>query len=334
MKKMFDIAVVGATGMVGSILLQLLAERKFPIKNLYLLASERSTGVSISFIGKKYSVELIDGFDFTKTQICFFCVGNDVAAKFAPIAEAAGNFVIDKSSYFRMDSEIPLIVPEVNGEILDPQKNKIIASPNCTTIPIVMALKPLHDAVGLARLNVATYQSVSGSGRDAVDELTEQTAGLLRGEIIQPKVYPQQISFNVIPFIDSLEENGYTREEMKVVNETRKILQHDKLPVHATAVRVPVFYGHSIAVQIETHELLSVADAKKILGDKSGIKLFSDPATYPTPVHDAAGHDEVFVGRLRKDLSSEKGICFWLVCDNLRKGAALNAVQIAEYLTQ
>lgn len=332
MNSVKDIAVIGATGLVGTVLLKILEERRFPFQNLYLLASERSVGETISVAEKNYSVEWIDTFDFSKTQLCFFCVGNEISAKFAPKAAASGNIVIDKSAYFRMDPIIPLIVPEINIELL---KNKnagyIISNPNCSTIPIVMALQALNQAAHLVQLNIATYQSVSGSGRDAIAELTEQTAAVLNHQRVFSHVYSQQIAFNVIPLIDTLEKNGYSREEMKMIDETRKILNHPTLSIHATAVRVPVFYGHSAAIQIKTRDKLSVMDATKLLSEMSGIQVFSDPATYPTPVHDAADSDAVFVGRIRQDLSTENGLCFWLVCDNLRKGAALNAVQIAEY---
>jgi len=334
MTRFQNIAVVGATGMVGSTLISLLEERNFPVQKLYLLASDRSAGETISFHKKNYFVESINTFDFTKTDLCFFCASNDIAEKFAPIAALHGNVVIDKSSYFRMDPDVPLVVPEVNADALRTLPKNIIASPNCTTIPLAMALKPIYDAAGIARMNIATYQSVSGSGRDAVDELAEQTAQLLSGKPIKPKVYPQQIAFNVIPHIDAFEENGYTREEMKVVNESRKILDDPDLLINVTAVRVPVFFGHSIAVHLETRDDLSLKEALKLLGHAPGVKLFADPTRYPTPVHDAAGQDVTFVGRVRKDISHPKGISFWVVCDNVRKGAALNAVQIAEFLNQ
>lgn len=328
-----DIAVVGATGLVGTVLLKILEERRFPFQNLYVLASERSVGETIGVAQKNYSVEWIDTFDFSKTHICFFCVSNEISAKFAPKAAAAGNIVIDKSAYFRMDPAVPLIVPEINIKQLLKNKNAgyIISSPNCSTIPIVMALQVLHEAAHLTQVNVATYQSVSGSGRDAITELIEQTTAVLNHQRVSSQVYSQQIAFNVIPLIDTLEKNGYSREEMKIIDETRKILNYPALPIHATAVRVPVFYGHSAAIQIKTRDKLAVADATKLLSDMPGIQVFSDLATYPTPVQDAAGSDLVFVGRIRQDLSTENGLCFWLVCDNLRKGAALNAIQIAEY---
>ncbi|MDX1900895.1 MAG: aspartate-semialdehyde dehydrogenase [Gammaproteobacteria bacterium] len=334
MKKFQDIAVIGATGMVGSILLSLLEERDFPVRHLYLLASERSVGEIISFRGKSHPIQALSTFDFSKTQLCFFCASNDIAKKYAPIAAEKGNIIIDKSSYFRMDPEVPLVVPEVNPGALRSLPKNIIASPNCSTIPVVVALKPIFDAVGIERINVATYQSVSGSGRDAVKELAKQTAQLLNGQPISPSVYPQQIAFNVLPHIDAFEENGYTREEMKVVNETRKILDDSNLMVNATAVRVPVFFGHSIAVHAETRKKLSAKDAMLLLSRAPGITLFNDPATYPTPVHDAAGKDDIFVGRVRDDISHPRGLNLWIVADNVRKGAALNAIQIAEYLNQ
>lgn len=332
MKSVKDIAVVGATGLVGSVLLKLLEERQFSFRNLYLLASERSLGESVRVGQQNYWVELIDTFDFSKTQLCFFCVGNEVSEKFVPLAVEAGNIVIDKSSFFRMHTDVPLIVPEVNQHTLPINHNGyIIANPNCSTIPLAMTLYPLHQAVGIKKVSVATYQSVSGSGRAAITELVEQTKAVLKDQPIYSDIYPQQIAFNVIPFIDALEPNGYTREEMKMVNETRKILNDPALLIHATAVRVPVFYAHSAAVQVETRDILSLQDAEKLLAAMPGVQVFSDRHVYPTPVENGAGRDAVLVGRLRQDLSEKNGLCFWLVCDNLRKGAALNAIQIAEY---
>lgn len=329
----YNIAIVGATGLVGSTTLSILEERKFPINKIYLLASHRSVGDALEFNGKSYFVEDLADFDFTQTQICFFCTSNDISEKYAPKAAASGNVVIDKSSHFRYDKNIPLIVPEVNGEALAHfRKKNIIANPNCNTIPVAVALKPIYDAVGITRINIATYQSVSGSGKDAINELAQQTAFLLNGKPIKPKIYSQQIAFNVLPHCDELQENGYTREEMKVVWELQKILGDKKIAINPTAVRVPVFYGHSAAVHIETNDKISLKDALDLLNKTPGIKLMTGKNQYPSPVRDAAGKDEVFVGRVREDISHKKGLDMWVVTDNLRKGAALNAVQIAEEL--
>lgn len=329
----FDIAVVGATGVVGATILSILDQRKFPVKNLHLLASHRSAGEKREYQGKSYTIEDIDTFDFSKTQICFFCTDNPVSAKYAPIAAAAGNFVLDKSSHFRYHDDVPLIVPEVNQDHIANYANKnIIASPNCNTIPIVVALKPIYDAVGLTRINVATYQSVSGSGKEGVAELTEQSNQILSGTTTQSKVYPQQIAFNVLPHIDKFEENGYTREEMKIVWEMQKILNDTTITINPTAVRVPVYCGHSAAVHIETREKLTLSHALALLKNAPGVKLITGDYPYPTPVLDAAGQDLVYVGRVREDISHPKGLNLWIVADNLRKGAALNSIQVAEQL--
>jgi aspartate-semialdehyde dehydrogenase len=335
MTKMFNVAIVGATGLVGATVLSILEERHFPIKKLFLLASQRTAGETRYYNHQLHVVEDIATFDFSQTQLCFFCVGNEVAEVYAPKAAALGNVVIDKSSHFRYDDDVPLIVPEVNEDAIPLYKKRnIIANPNCNTIPIVMALKPIYDAVGVLRINVATYQSVSGSGKDAMTELAEQTSQVLKAEAIHPKVYSQQIAFNVLPHIDKFESNGYTREEMKVVWETQKILNDTQIAVNPTAVRVPVFIGHSAAVHIETKEKISVEQATQLLGKAPGIKLITGEYPYPTPVKEAAGTDDVFVGRIREDLSHPKGLNLWVVADNLRKGAALNAIQVAEKLVR
>jgi len=333
MKNKVNVAIVGATGMVGATLLSILEERKFPIKNLFLLASHRSKGDTRDFRGKSEKIQDVADFDFSQTEISFFCASNDIAAEYAPKAAEKGNIVIDKSSYFRYDPDIPLIIPEVNFASLKKyKKNNIIASPNCSTIPIVIALKSLHEKVGLTRLNIATYQSVSGTGKEAVKELAEQTAQLLNGKPITTKVYPQQIAFNLLPHIDDFQDNGYTKEEMKLVWEIQKILQDPNLSINPTAVRVPVFYGHSAAVHLETKEPLEVEEMIALLKNQQGIHLSLGKMPYATPAKDAAGKDDVFVGRIRKDLRNPLGINMWIVSDNVRKGAALNAVQIAEAL--
>lgn len=335
MTKKVNVAIIGATGMVGAAALSILEERKFPIDKLYLLASKRSTGEVREFNGKEYRLLDLENFDFSQTQICFFCASNAIAAEYVPKAAGMGNIIIDKSSYFRYHDEVPLIVPEVNDDALSEfRKKNIIASPNCSTIPIVMAIKPIYDAVGILRMNVATYQSVSGTGKDAVTELVEQTAQLLNGKPITTKIYPQQIAFNVLPHIDDFQENGYTKEEMKIVWETHKIFKDDSIAINPTAVRVPVFYGHSAAVHIETKDKISAEQAVSLLSNAPGMKVVTGKYPYPTPVHDAAGNDLVYVGRIREDISCKKGLNLWIVSDNIRKGAALNAIQIAERLLQ
>jgi aspartate-semialdehyde dehydrogenase len=331
--KRFNVAVIGATGMVGSTILSILEERKFPVDKLFLLASAKSVGEICEFNGKPYMVENLMNFDFSQVQFSFFCAGNPVSAEYAPKAAAAGSIVIDKSSYFRYEKDIPLIVPEVNEHALKHYKNRnIIANPNCTTTPIVMALKPIYDAVGISRVNVATYQAVSGSGKDGVMELAEQTGQLLNGMPIHKKIYPQQIAFNVLPHCDEFQENGYTKEEMKMIWETQKILGDETIAINPTAVRVPIFYGHSAAVHLETKKKISLKEAIDLLSKMPGLKLVEGKYPYPTPVHDAVGNDDVYVGRVREDLSLPNGLNLWVVGDNLRKGAALNAVQVAEKL--
>lgn len=333
--KKYNIAIVGATGIVGATTLSILKERHFPVNKIYLLASKRSAGETRQFNGETYTIQDVSEFDFNQTEIAFFSVSNDIAAEYAPKAAAAGNIVIDKSSCFRYDNDVPLIVPEVNESALAGfQKKNIIANPNCNTIPLVMALKPIYDAVGLARINVATYQSVSGTGKDAVKELTEQTTELLNGRPANSVVYPQQIAFNVLPHIDDFQENGYTKEEMKVIWETQKILNDKTIAINPTAVRVPVYYGHSAAVHIETKEKITVKQAIDLLSQAPGVLLNMGQYPYPTPAKDAAGMDSVFVGRIREDLSHPNGLNLWVVADNLRKGAALNAVQVAEKLIE
>lgn len=335
MSSKFNVAVVGATGVVGSTVLEILAERKFPVDQIFLLGSKRSAGEVLSFKNKSVMVEDLTTFDFSQVKIAFFCTANAISAEYAPKAAAQGAVVIDKSSHFRYDKDVPLIVPEVNEDAVKQfSKKNIIANPNCSTIPIVVALKPIYDAVGISRINVATYQSVSGSGKEGITTLAEETANLLNGRSIEPKLYPQQIAFNVMPHCDEFMENGYTREEMKIVWETQKILNDEKILVNPTAVRVPVFYGHSAAVHVETNEKISAKQAIELLKKAPGVELTLGKYPYSTPVQDATGADAVFVGRIREDLSHKNGLDMWVVADNLRKGAALNAIQIAEVLVK
>lgn len=331
----FDIAIVGATGVVGATLISILEERKFPINRLHLLASHRSAGDTILFNDRPLIIEDLAEFDFKKTQFAFFCTSNEISSQYIPIATAAGNIVIDKSSLYRYDPDVPLVVPEVNEKALAQFKKKnIIANANCNAIPLVVALKPIYDAVGIARVNIATYQAVSGTGKDAITELAEQTAQLMNGRTIKSKVYPQQIAFNVLPHCDDFQDNGYTKEEMKIIWEMQKILEDKSIAINPTTVRVPVFFGHSAAVHLETKDKLTAEKAVKLLQKAPGVKLLNGKFPYPTPVKDAAGTDEVLVGRVREDISHPKGLNLWIVADNVRKGAALNAVQVAEKLIE
>ncbi|MBL4763245.1 MAG: aspartate-semialdehyde dehydrogenase [Gammaproteobacteria bacterium] len=335
MTKKYDVAVVGATGAVGETMLSILAERKFPVGKVYALASERSVGKRVSFGSKMLKVENLADFDFSKVQIGLFSAGGSISKIFAPKAAAAGCVVIDNTSEFRYNDEIPLVIPEVNPEaIAEHTKHGIIANPNCSTIQMLVALKPIHDAVGIERINVATYQAVSGTGKDAIAELAGQTAKLLSGNEAEAKVYPKQIAFNVLPHIDVFQDNGYTKEEMKMVWETQKIMQDASILVNPTAVRVPVFYGHSEALHIETKKKLSAQAATKLLKKAPGIKVLDErkDGGYPTAITEGANNDAVYVGRIREDISHERGLDLWVVSDNVRKGAALNSVQIAELL--
>lgn len=330
----YNVAVVGATGAVGEALVEILESRNFPVKELFLLASERSAGKRVQFKGKSIMVTRLDEFDFSQADIGLFSAGGDLSAVYAPKAAAAGCVVIDNTSQFRYDADVPLIVPEVNAHRLaDHKARNIIANPNCSTIQMVVALKPIHDAVGIARINVSTYQAVSGAGAGGVRELAGQTANLLNGKEIETKVMPVQIAFNAIPQIDKFQDNGYTKEEMKMVWETQKILEDDSIMVNPTCVRIPVFYGHSEAVHIETRAEISPAQAAELLRVAPGVRVFDDQS-YPTAVEHGAGKDDVLVGRIRKDISHPMGLNLWVVADNLRKGAALNSVQIAELLIQ
>jgi aspartate-semialdehyde dehydrogenase len=335
--KKYNVAVVGATGAVGEIMLSILEQRGFPVGEVYALASSRSAGKRIPFKGKQLIIEDLEKFDFGKTEIGLFSPGASVSAIYAPRAAEAGCVVVDNTSQFRYDDDIPLVVSEVNPDAVADYKNRgIIANPNCSTIQMLVALKPIYDAVGIERINVCTYQAVSGSGKEAIEELAKQTANLLNAKDVECNVYPKQIAFNVIPQIDVFQENGYTKEEMKMVWETRKIFADEAIMVNPTAVRVPVFYGHSEAVHIETKEKIDVATARKLLDAMSGVTVLDElqDGGYPTAVTEAAGEDPVFVGRIREDISHPRGLNMWVVSDNVRKGAALNSVQIAEILVK
>jgi aspartate-semialdehyde dehydrogenase len=334
MSKQYDVCILGATGAVGEAMLSILEQRKFPVRNIYPLASSRSAGSTVSFKGEELTVIDVDDFDFSKAQIGLFSAGGSVSEKYAPLAAAAGCVVIDNTAHFRYDRDIPLVVPEVNPHAIAQYKNRgIIANPNCSTIQMLVALKPIYDAVGIARINVATYQAVSGTGKEAIDELAEQTRALFNQQDIAVEVYPKRIAFNVLPQIDVFMENGYTKEEMKMVWETQKIMEDDSIVVNPTAVRVPVFYGHSEAVHIETRKKITAVEAGALLGKAPGVVLMDkrEPGGYPTPV-DAAGNDATYVGRIREDISHPMGLNLWVVSDNVRKGAALNSIQIAEIL--
>ncbi len=335
MSKTYDVAVVGATGAVGETMLSILAERKFPVGKVYPLASERSVGKKVEFGNQMLTVENLADFDFSKVQIGLFSAGGSISKEFAPKAAAAGCVVIDNTSEFRYVDDIPLVVPEVNPHAIANYTNQgIIANPNCSTIQMLVALKPIHDAVGISRINVCTYQAVSGTGKEAIEELATQTARLLNGKPIECEVYPKQIAFNVLPHIDVFMDNGYTKEEMKMVWETKKIMEDDSILVNPTAVRVPVFYGHSEAVHIETRKKMTAEECHALLSKSPGIEVLDErkDGGYPTAVTEGATHDPTYVGRIREDISYENGLNLWVVADNVRKGAALNSVQIAEIL--
>ncbi len=337
MSNMFDVAVVGATGVVGKAMLSILEEREFPVGNLYPLASRRSAGSTIVFNGTRHTVGDLDDFDFGNARIGLFSAGASVSARHAPRAGDAGCVVVDNSSRFRYERDVPLVVPEVNPQALESYTNRnIVANPNCSTIQMVVALQPIHAAVGIERINVATYQAVSGTGKDAIEELVQQTKSLLDGGPAEAAVYPRQIAFNALPHIDVFMDNGYTKEEMKMVWETRKIMGDDSIRVNPTTVRIPVFYGHSEAVHIETREKLSAEEAREILAGAPGVVVMDDRTDggYPTAATESEGADAVFVGRVREDISCPRGLDMWVVSDNVRKGAALNSVQIAEILAK
>jgi aspartate-semialdehyde dehydrogenase len=334
MMKTYQVAVVGATGAVGNEMIRTLEQRNFPVGKLKLLASERSLGKDLEFKGKSIPVEVLKEDSFEGVQIGLFSAGGSISEKFAPIAAKAGCIVVDNTSAFRMAPDIPLVVPEVNPEAIAQYKTRgIIANPNCSTIQMVVALKPIHDAVRIKRIVVSTYQAVSGTGKKAIEELSLQTRALLSGQEPIVKVYPHQIAFNCLPQIDVFIENGYTKEEMKMVNETKKIFNDYSIGVTATTVRVPVFFGHSESVNIETEKKITPQEVRELLAKAPGVRVVDDPAKreYPLAI-DAAGGDDTLVGRIREDESIANGINMWVVADNIRKGAALNAVQIAEIL--
>jgi aspartate-semialdehyde dehydrogenase len=336
-KSSYKVAMVGATGAVGETLIGILIERKFPVGEFVPLASSKSVGEKITFGAKQIVVQDLANYDFAGVDIAFFSAGGSVSREHAARAAAAGAVVIDNTSEFRTHPEVPLVVSEVNPDaIAEYKKLGIIANPNCSTMQMLVALAPIHRAVGIERINVATYQSVSGAGRSGIDELGRQTAALLNFQPIKPSKFTKQIAFNVIPHIDDFQDNGYTREEMKMVWETRKILGNESIQVNPTAVRVPVFLGHSEAVHIETRDKITADEVRSLLQDAPGVEVIDERKAggYPTPVGDAAGNDAVFVGRIREDISHPRGIDLWIVSDNIRKGAALNAVQIAELLVK
>ena len=333
--KKYNVAVVGATGAVGEAMFDILNERQFPIDNIYALASEKSEGKKVMLGSKAITVTDLKNFDFSLADIALFSAGGAISAEFAPKAGESDCVVIDNTSYFRYENDIPLIVPEVNPCNISEYKHRnIISNPNCSTIQMLVALKPIYDAVGIERITVSTYQAVSGSGTAAVNELAKQTAELLNGRDAECYVYPKQIAFNALPHIDTFMDNGYTKEEMKMCWETRKIFGDENIAVSATCVRVPVFFGHSEAIQVETSEYIDEEEARGLLEKAEGVTVIDErrDGGYPTAVHDSAGSDPVFVGRIRQDISLKNGLSLWVVSDNVRKGAALNSIQIAEEL--
>jgi aspartate-semialdehyde dehydrogenase len=331
-KDQYVVAVVGATGAVGKEMVEILEERKFPVGELRLFASERTAGETVSFMGGDHKVALLDKQSFSGVDIALFSAGEEVSREFAPVAASSGAVVIDNSAAWRMDPSVPLVVPEVNPEAALAHQG-IIANPNCSTIQLVVALKPIHDAVRIKRAVISTYQSVSGTGKEAIDELIQQTRALLSFQEVECRVYPFQIAFNLLPQIGSFDEKGYCTEEKKLMAETQKILGDASIRMTATTVRVPVFRAHAESVNIETQERISPNEARALLSKAPGVQVYDDPSRklYPMPI-DVAGTDAVYVGRIREDASNENSLHLWIVADNLRKGAALNAIQIAEGL--
>lgn len=337
MIKEVDIAIVGATTQVAETLLEVLEERKFPVGQIYLLDIETASGTRLEFSGYALKIGDIASFDFSRVQLAFFVSTEAISKEFAEKATSEGCFVIDRTPAFRNDNDIPLIIPEVNEDALESvTKRKIVSSPSCTSIQMLLALKPIHDAVGIKHINVSTYQSVSGSGKNAAEELASQTAALLNFRDVKCKVYPKQIAFNVLPQVGELLDNGYTDEEMKLVNETQKVFDDESIMVNATAVRVPVFIGHAASVHVETKAKISAGKVQDLLQQTDGIELLNDEQSggWPTSVTEAAGNDSVHIGRVREDISTDNGINLWVVTDNMRKGAATNTVQIAEILVK
>jgi len=334
----FRVAVVGATGLVGETMLKVLEERDFPVSEIYALASSRSLGKTVQFKGRAIPVDDLAAFDFSKADIGLFSAGGEISREFAPKAAAAGCVVIDNTSEFRYQDDIPLVIPEVNAHAIAQFKNHgIIANPNCSTIQMLVALKPIYDVAGIERINVATYQSVSGAGKEAVEELAKQSVALLSGQgKVEARIIPKQIAFNCVPQIDKFEENGYTKEEMKMVWETHKIMEDATIRVNPTAVRVPVFFGHSEVLHLETRKKITVAQVRALLKKAPGVQVMDErkPGGYPTAATEAANRDTVYVGRIREDVSSDRGLNLWVVADNVRKGAATNSVQIAEILVR
>lgn len=332
MSEKFDVAILGATGAVGETMMDILQERQFPVGTLYPLASKHSVGETISFKGIEHEILDAKDFDFGKAHLAFFSAGGPVSAEYGPIAGEAGCVVIDHTAHFRNEPDVPLIIPEINLNELHHYRNRnLIANPNCSTIQLLVALKPIYDAVGIAHINVATYQSVSGAGRAGIGELAQRSADFLNGTAGEPEVFSHNIAFNLIPQIDRWQDNGYTREEMKMHWETQKIFSDPDISVNATCVRVPVFYGHAEAVTIETRGNLSADQAKALLKIAPGVVLLEDDEL-PTPHWVANQEDAVYVARVREDFSKENRLNLWIVADNIRKGAALNAIQIAEQL--
>lgn len=340
MIKKVDIAIVGGASSVGEMLIDILSEREFPVGEIYMLESESSSGSRVEFNGEALKLTDINNFDFTKVKIAFFVSTEKISKQFVEKAAATGCIVIDRSPAFRQDKDVPLIIPEINSEAMDGfSKRNIIASPSCVSIQMLMALKPIYDAVGIKAINVSTYQAVSGSGKDAAEELASQTAALLNFRDVKCKTYSKQIAFNALPQIGEFLDNGYTDEEMKLLWETQKVLNDDSVLVNATAVRIPVFIGHAASLHVETTDSVSANKVKNLLHGKAGIEIFdesqvSDAGRWPTAVTEAAGNDTIYVGRIRENISSENGINMWVVTDNMRKGAATNVVQIAEILVK
>lgn len=334
MIKEIDIAIIGATTQVAETLLEVLEERKFPVAQIHLLDSESSSGARLEFDGYALKIGDINSFDFSRVQIAFFVSSEAVSKEFVEKAASQGCMVIDRTPAFRNDKDVPLIIPEVNEDAMeDINKRKIVSSPSCTSIQMLLALKPIHDAVGIKRINVSTYQSVSGAGKSAAEELASQTTSLLNFRDVKCKTFSKQIAFNVLPQVGELLDNGYTDEEMKLLWETQKVLSDESIKVNATAVRVPVFIGHAASINVETRTKISAAKVNELLRNADGIEILNENE-WPTPVTEAAGKDSVFVGRIREDISTENGINLWIVTDNMRKGAATNAVQIAEILVE